>query len=54
MAEARYLVRGIEDAESALKVEAILHSKVGVHEVRAAEPAAVVDVASHSRQRLLR
>lgn len=35
MAEARYQVRGIEDAESADKVEAMLHSKVGVQEVRA-------------------
>jgi hypothetical protein len=35
MAEARFQVRGIGDADSAFKVEAMLHSKVGVHEVRA-------------------
>lgn len=35
MAEARFLVRGLDDAEAAEKVEATLFSKVGVHAVKA-------------------
>ncbi len=35
MAEARFVVRGLEDEEAAEKVEATLFSKVGVQEVKA-------------------
>jgi len=35
MAEARFLVRGLDDEEAAEKVEATLYSKVGVQAVKA-------------------
>jgi hypothetical protein len=33
--EIRYRVRGLRDADTAQRVEAYLHSKVGIHEVQA-------------------
>ncbi len=35
MAEARFVVRGLNDQEAAEKVEATLFSRVGVHDVKA-------------------
>lgn len=35
MGEASFVVRGLNDAESAEKAEATLYSKVGIHEVKA-------------------
>ncbi len=35
MAEARFVVRGLNDEEAAEKVEATLFSRVGIHDVKA-------------------